>query len=172
MATNVGAGERIANTSGTVFIFLDGVDELVASLDIDLACLHDLLQDLGVLSRQFLHLVLLGEVLTAAFVNVAFARVTSLHARSHRPTWVLELNFLEALPVVVEALEAFELAEKVSLLDDDDLRRLLAGNALLGVIAAAAAAELGRSMRGLVLTRSFAASLHRECRCCVPFYAI
>ena len=50
------AGHRISHAARSIFIFPDSVDKLMSSLDIDLSSLHNLLQYLGILPRQLLHL--------------------------------------------------------------------------------------------------------------------
>lgn len=44
----------ILDTACSVFVFLDGADQLVSCFDIDLSCLYNLLQDLRIFLRQVL----------------------------------------------------------------------------------------------------------------------
>ena len=50
LASNISPGESITDTSRAIFIFLDSVDELVASFDINLTCFNDFLKNLGIFS--------------------------------------------------------------------------------------------------------------------------
>ena len=74
----------------------------MSGFNIDLPCFDNFLQDLCILSREFLHFALLFEVILSFLVGFGLFRFMAIGAFINRLSNVFLCDFLQSLPMVVQ----------------------------------------------------------------------
>ena len=118
LLSNISSCKSITNTSWPIFIFLDSIHELMTSFHINLSSLYDFLENLCVLSCEFLHFSLLVKVFAAAFFLFKSGWVVSIDIIFDWNSNIFTSYFFKACVMLVKRLKTFELVEKVTSLNN------------------------------------------------------
>ena len=126
LSPNISSSHGIADRSRPFFIFPDISNELIASFDIDLPSLDNLLQDLGVLFRELLHFALSGPILPSLLFFFNLLWIVSIYIFFDSFPRVFRLDLLQLLTVIVKRLQSFKFVKEIATLNYNDLLGLTA----------------------------------------------